>query len=152
MTDENTGPPRRVSLERLYLKQLSFVSPKTPEVFVNDVEVERLLNIRSTNADLGEERVEVTLNVGVKAVAGQETVFQVDVAHAGVFTITGFTPVERLEILGRVCPETLFPFARESIDGAVRRGGFAHVGLRALDFDKLFAQNMRERAAQAEAG
>jgi preprotein translocase subunit SecB len=152
MTDEETAPPRRVWLEMLYVKQLAFVSPKAPEVFVNDLDAERFLNIRSTNADLDGERVEVTLNVGVKAVAAQETVFQVDVAQAGVFMITGYTPAERLEILGRVCPETLFPFARESIDGAVRRAGFAHVSLRPLDFDKLFAQNMRERAAQAEAG
>jgi preprotein translocase subunit SecB len=151
MTDEKTQP-RRVVLERLYLKKLSFVSPRAPEFFGRNVEIETLLNIRSTNVDLDAARVEVTLNLSVKAVAAEEAVFQVDVAHAGVFRVTGYTPAERIEILGRVCPETLFPFTRDAIHGVVRRGGFADVGLRPLDFHKLFAQNMRERTAQAGAG
>jgi len=138
-------PRRHVAIEKIYLKDLSFVSPKTPDVFSTDVNVENLLNIQSTNAEINPEHVEVTLTVAVKAVAGQDTIFRVDVVQAGVFRITGYTPEERVEIVGRFCPETLFPFARKAIDDAARKGGFPHVLLRPLDFDALFDQNMRER-------
>jgi len=148
MANQPTEPRRHVAIQKLYLKDLSFVSPKTPGIFTADVDTEKLLNIQSANSEIDPERFEVTLTVAVKAVAAQDTIFQVDVVQAGVFKITGYTPEELVEILGRFCPETLFPFARKAIDDAVRRGGFPDVLLRPLDFDALFAQNMRERAGQ----
>jgi preprotein translocase subunit SecB len=151
MTEQQPGPPKQVTIERLYLKEFSFDSPRAPEVFTGNLNPEKLLNIQSTHSAIDPERVEVTLTLAVKTIVHQETLYQVQVIQAGVFRITGYTPAERVEIVGRVCPETLFPFARKIIAGAVRKGGFPEILLRPLDFDALFAQNMRERAGQVSA-
>jgi preprotein translocase subunit SecB len=151
MADEQTGAHRRVSIGRIYLKKLSFRSPQAPGAFTVDRKAATLLNLQSTNAEIDAQHVEVLLNVNVKAVTGEDTIFQIEVVQAGVFRITGYTPEERMELLGRVCPEALFPFARKTIDDMARRGGFHEVQLRPLDFHALFAQDMRQRAAQVAA-
>lgn len=151
MADDADTAKRHVTVKKIYLKDLSFVSPQAPGVFSGIDDADRLLNIRSTNSEVAPEHVEVTLTVAVKAVSGEDEdeIFQVEVVQAGVFQITGYTPEERVEILGRVCPEILFPFARDLIDGVTRRAGFPGTLLAPLDFHALFAQNMRERAAQS---
>lgn len=151
MADQQTRAQRRVSIGRIYLKNLSFRSPQVPAAFTVDRKAETLLNLRSTNAEIDAEHVEVLLNVKVKAVAGEETIFRIEVVQAGVFRITGYTPEERMEILGRVCPETLFPFARKTVDDVARRGGFHEVQLRPRDFHALFVEDMRQRAARIAA-
>lgn len=151
MTDERTEQLRQVTIEATYLKQLAFASPQAPQVFTGSADAENFLNLRSTNAEIDPERVEVTLIVAVKGVAAEETIFNVEVAQAGVFMIKGYTPAERVEILGRVCPEILYPFARSTITSAAAKGGFPNVLPKTLDFDSLFAENMREKAAAAAA-
>ncbi|MGD8340910.1 MAG: protein-export chaperone SecB [Gammaproteobacteria bacterium] len=143
---------RQVLIKKLYLKSLALQTHEDRSDFGADVDAERKLNIRTTSSELDGDEVEVTLNVGVKAVAQDDTLYTVEVAQAGVFEIRGYTERERIQILGHVCPEILFPYARSVITAAVRRGGFQDVGLRPLDFRALFAQDMQNRAAQAAAG
>ena len=149
MADEQAGVRRQVLIRTAYLKDLSFVSPKAPDIFAVRDTAERLLNVRSRNAAIDEKHVEVELTVTVKAVAAGESVFQIETVQAGIFLIEGYGPDERVEILGRVCPEMLFPFARAVIDSVTRRTGFRSTLLIPLDFHSLFAENMRERGSQS---
>ena len=152
MADEQNGAPRLLLVGRVYVKNLSFKSPRVPDIFTDETRAETnaetLMDMKSTNAQIDAEHVEVTLTVTVRAVAAEETIFEIETAQAGVFRIVGYTPQERVEILARICPETLFPFARKTVDDVARRGGFPDVDLRPLDFHELFVQNMREQAAR----
>jgi len=139
---------RRVQIERLFLKDLSFTSPRAPQSVTTGASVEKLLNIRSNNTHFPDDQFEVTLTLGVKGIAGGETVFQVEVLQAGLFTIRGYSAVEHVEILGRVCPEILFPFACRTVAETALKGGFPNVIVNPLNFDALLAENMRDRAHQ----
>lgn len=151
MADEQATAGKELRIEKLYIKDCSFESPKVPEVFTADLDAQTLLNVRSENRQLDADRVEVTLTVNVKMVVGEETVFLIELVQAGVFVIKGFTADERMTALGAVCPGTLFPFAREAVADVATKGGFPQLLLQPLDFDAMFAQNMRERAEQATA-
>jgi preprotein translocase subunit SecB len=148
MADEQQ---RQVLIRRLYLRSLSLQTDEDRQSLDAAVEAEKQLNIRSTNTALDGNRVEVVLNVGVRTVAGDRTIYRIEAAQAGLFEIAGYTPAERTQILGHICPEILFPYARSIINATARKGGFADVDLRALDFREQFIRNMRERAAQESA-
>ena len=149
MAEEQAPTSNQLLAESIYLKDLSFVSPQAPQSFAPDLKVERLMNIRSTNSELGGDRREVTLTVKVREVAGADLIFEIEVVQAGVFRIAGFNANQRLEILGRVCPEILFPYVRTAMDEIARKGGFPNMLLNPIDFRELFAQNMREWAAES---
>ena len=150
MADEQASAERQLLLQKLYIKDCSFESPKAPEIFQSSVNAQTLLNIRSENRQLDADHVEVTLTVNIKSVIGEDTVFLIELVQAGVFVLTGFAPDERVVALGNTCPATLYPFAREAVANVANKGGFPQLLLQPLDFASMFAQNMRERAAQAE--
>ena len=149
MADEQAPAGKQLQLQKIYIKDFSFESPKTPEIFASNVKTQILFNIRSVNREIDADHVEVTLALKVKSVTQKDTVFLIEVEQAGIFTIRGYTPEERIALLGSVCPDVLYPFAREAVTDVANKGGFPQLLLQPLDFDALYAQNMQERAAEA---
>jgi preprotein translocase subunit SecB len=141
----------QVRLERIYLKDASFESPRAPEVFADRWQPEFQLDINSRTAGLGNDRVEVVLSVTLRArTEGGKTAFITEVQQAGVFQISGFDAATTQRVLGTFCPGTLFPYVREAVDSLVIKGGFPAVNLAPVNFDALFADALRKQ--QAESG
>jgi preprotein translocase subunit SecB len=150
MAEEQTSPQaKQVLLQKIYIKDLSFESPKAPGVFrTNVASPQTQLNIRSSTQDLGANNQEVTLTLTVEAKDQDQTLFLVEIAQSGVFFIQGYTPEERSMLTGSFCPNTLYAFAREAIADIVGKGGFPQLLLQPINFDALYAQAVRERAEQ----
>lgn len=140
----------QVRLERIYLKDASFESPRSPDVFGERGQPEFQLDINSRTTGLGGDRVEVVLSVTLRARTEQgKTAFIAEVQQAGIFQIAGFDAPTTQRILGTFCPGTLFPYVRETVDALVVRGGFPAVHLAPVNFDALFADALRKQAGAA---
>lgn len=148
MADQQAMPDKRLLLKKLYVKDVSFESPGTPDVFVSNRDTEILLNLRTDNKEIDADRVEVALTVSVKSVIEEDTVFQIEVVQAGIFEMRGYSTEERLPLVGSTCPGTLYPFARETVTRIADMGGFQDLMLQPIDFVTLFEQNMQAIAAQ----
>ena len=146
-SESQTGPT--LILQKIYIKDLSFESPKAPEVFQTNSSPQTQLNMRYANRDLGQDNIEVTLTITVEAKDNDTTLFLVELSQAGVFLMRGYTGEQRATILGSFCPNTLYPFAREAIADLIQRGGFPQLLLQPINFDALYQQALQERANQA---
>jgi preprotein translocase subunit SecB len=91
----------------------------------------------------------VVLVLTVEATLEEEPGFVVEVHQAGVFTAKDFEDVQLAQLLGTVCPNILFPYAREAIDSLVVKGSFPALMLAPINFDALYAQ--QKQAAEANA-
>jgi preprotein translocase subunit SecB len=140
-----TAPAKQLLMQKIYVKDLSFESPKAPTVFTTSVSPQTQLNIRSSAQDLAPNTHEVTLTLTVEAKDKDATLFLIEIAQAGIFFIQGYTPEERQMLTGSFCPNTLYPFAREAIADIVGKGGFPQLLLQPINFDALYAQALRER-------
>ncbi len=139
---------RQFGLRQLYIKDLSFESPNAPDILTErGLDPEIKLNLRTSSRDLGNGVTEVVLHVSLHALAGQRTVFLIELQQAGTFQISGFPPEETVAIVGVACPNALFPYAREAVSAAVQRGGFAQLLLQPIDFTAIFAEAQARRAA-----
>jgi preprotein translocase subunit SecB len=137
-------------LQQLYIKDLSFESPNSPQVFQGgQAEPETELNIRNEHVKLDDSRYEVKLHLNVHAKLGDQTMFVVELDQAGVFVIAGYTPDETRALLGTHCPATLFPYARETISSLVGKGGFPPLVLQPISFDALYARAREQQGASA---
>lgn len=147
----SSGPgTRQFGLRQLYVKDLSFEAPNSPGILTESgLAPEIKLNLRTSHRDLGNGVAEVVLHVALHALAGQRTVFLVELEQAGTFQISGFPPEETRAIIGVACPNALFPYARETVSSVVQRGGFAQLLLQPIDFTALFAQSQNQAQAQA---
>ena len=152
MAEENQTE-KHLSINRIYIKDFSFESPKAPAIFkTNKWKPQTDLNLRSAHQaiDAEEGLHEVTLTVTVDAKEDDSTLFLVELQQAGIFQITGYTEEEFGAIVGSFCPNILFPYARESIASAVTKGGFPEFILQPINFDALYMQS-RQQAAEQQA-
>jgi len=148
---DQTPPARQLLLQKIYLKDLSFESPKAPDVFTSNASAQTQLNIRSSNRDVGTNHVEVTLTLTIESKDKEETLFLVEIAQSGVFLVEGYSQEERAALLGSFCPGTLYPFAREAVSDIVTKGGFPQLLLQPINFDALYAQAVKSRAESTAA-
>jgi len=140
----------QLRLERIYLKDASFESPRAPDVFGDRGQPEFQLDINSRSTGLGNDRAEVVLSVTLRARTEQgNTAFIVEVQQAGIFLVSGFDAATTQRILGTFCPGTLFPYVREVVDSLILRGGFPAVHLAPVNFDALYLDALRKQQAGA---
>ncbi len=157
MSDQSSGGAQpdtagqgQVLLERLYLKDASFESPRSPAVFSEPWQPEFQLDINTRTDHLAEERFEVVLSATLRAKAdGGRVAYIVEVQQAGVFQVSGLEPESRQRVLGTLCPGTLFPYVRETVDSLVVKGGFPAVHLAPVNFEALYAEALRKQSAEA---
>ena len=141
---------KQISIQKIYLKDFSFESPRAPEVFTkSDWEPKTNLNLRSTHSELTDNNHEVVLTLTVETKHEDQTLFLVELHQSGIFAISGYEDEELAAILCSFCPNVLFPYARESIANMVAKGGFPEFLLQPINFDALYAQSRQQAAGEA---
>ncbi|MDZ7645286.1 MAG: protein-export chaperone SecB [Woeseiaceae bacterium] len=147
---EQEAQGKRVSIQKIYVKDFSFESPRTPEVFTSgEWNPKTNLNLRSAHTPVSEDIHEVVLTITVEAKHDDKTIFLIELHQAGLFQISGYSEQEVAAVVGSFCPGTLFPYARESIAGIVSKGGFPEFVLQPINFDALYAESRKQAAVQA---
>lgn len=150
MAEEQTE--KRLIIGKIYLKDFSFESPESPQVFrQGDWKPTTDLNLRSSHTAVEGDHHEIVLTVTIQAKADDKTLFLVELQQAGLFEIAGYEGDELGAIVGSFCPNILFPYARETIASFIQKGGFPEFVLQPINFDALYLQAQQQKAAQAAA-
>ena len=149
---EGRAQEQQFSIQKLYLKDVSFESPNVPTVFTDgEWQPEVNIQLNSSNKSIGQDTFEVDLKITVTAKQNKKTAFLVELTQSGIFTIAGFEQDNLRGMLGAFCPETLFPFAREAIAELVSKGGFPPLLLAPVNFNALYMQQAQQQQAAAAA-
>ncbi len=150
MAEQEQGADKRLSISKIYLKDFSFESPQSPDIFRrSDWKPQTNLNLRSAHNAVDDSIHEIILTLTVEAKEGDKTCFLIELQQAGLFEITGYDEQEFKAIVGSFCPNILFPYARESIASLIQKGGFPEFVLQPINFDALFMQAQAQAAASA---
>lgn len=139
------------SLQRIYVRDLSFEAPKSPEIFRQEWAPSVSLDLNTRQKQLDGDFHEVVLTLSVTVKNGEETAFIAEVQQAGIFLIKGLDAASMSHTLGAFCPNILFPYARETLDSLVVRGSFPALMLSPVNFDALYAQELARLQASGEA-
>ena len=138
------------TVEKIYVKDVSFESPNSPVIFNENVQPELQLNLNQKVQRLSETAFEVVLGVTLTCKAGDKTAYVAEVEQAGVFGLIGLEPQAIDVLLGTQCPNILFPYVRSTISDLVQAGGFPPFYLQPINFEGLYAETLRQRQQQAE--
>ena len=137
------GPDDAVTfiLQRIYLKDASFESPRSPDSFLKQWKPKVNMEMNTRNSTLSDDNYEVVLSLTITVKdEADETVYLVEVQQAGIFLIQGMEGEALQVALGSYCPNVLFPYARETIDGIVTKGSFPPLMLAPVNFDAIYQQ------------
>ena len=131
------------SIEKIYLKDVSFESPAAPAVFTDDWSPEINMDLNSSGKSIDNNVFEVELSITVTAKNKDKTGFLVEIKQCGIFSISGMDEANLNGMLGSFCPNILFPYAREAISDLVSKGGFPQLLLAPVNFDAIYAQHLQ---------
>jgi len=146
--DAAAGPA--FTIEKIYVKDVSFESPNAPAVFNEAVQPELQLNLNQRVQRLNENAFEVVLAITLTCSAGGRTAYVAEVQQAGVFGLVGLEPQAIDVLLGTQCPNILFPYVRTLVSELIQAGGFPPFYLQPINFEALYAESLRQRAQQGE--
>jgi preprotein translocase subunit SecB len=134
-------------IEKLYVKDMSLEVPNAPQVFMQVESPALEIQVRHEAAQFADGFYECTVTVTVTARSGEKTMFLVEAAQAGIFSVRGI-PAQDLEpLLGIGCPTILYPYVREVISDLVTRAGFPAVLLAPVSFEQMYMDRKQQEAA-----
>ena len=139
----------QVSVEKIYVKDLSLENPGAPQTFRLSEAPSIEIGLRTRADQIEPDVYECVMTVTVTATAGDRTVFLVEVAQAGIFSVQGTTEETLQPVLAMHCPAMLFPYARQAIAHATMLAGFPPVQLQPINFEALYAQQLADKAVEA---
>jgi preprotein translocase subunit SecB len=143
-------PQQQFAMQRIYTKGMSFESPGTPGVFKQQWQPKVSVDMNTKSDAIDEEgNFEVVLTLTVTAKIEEETAFLIEVQQAGIFFISGIEGENLRRVLSTAAPTILFPYARETIDSIVVKGGFPPVMLAPVNFEALYQQAIQQQQAPA---
>ncbi len=141
------SPLPTFSIEKVYLKDLSVEVPNAPEIFLETEAPTLEVNINSGARAVQDGMFEVVLTVTITARIKEKAIFLVEAAQAGVFQIRNVPEPDMGPLLGIACPNTLFPYARETISMVTARAGFQPVILAPMSFENIYQQQLEQMQA-----
>ena len=147
--EEKKAPKAQISLQKMFVKDISFEAPNSPQIFQQQSQLEVQLNIGQQARPMENNDYEVLITVTVTAKAGEQTAYLVEVQQGGVFHIEGLEQAQTHGALGAYCPSVLFPYARQIISDLVGNGGFPPLLLQHMNFDAMYADQMRRQQEEA---
>ncbi|PPI88034.1 protein-export chaperone SecB [Candidatus Pantoea edessiphila] len=127
----------RFHIQRIYIKDISFEAPNTPQIFQKDWNSKLELNIDTFSNQLSNEIFEVVLRLTVTANIDKDIAFLCEVKQAGIFNIIDIPDLYKTHFLRVYCPNILFPYGSECISNLVTRGTFPQTHLTPINFDEL---------------
>ena len=143
---EATGPV--FTVEKVYAKDVSFEVPGAPAVFNEQTQPQLQMNLQQAVQRLNDSAYEVVLGINLTCTIGDKSIYVAEVKQAGVFGLAGFDAATLDGMLGVHCPTVLYPYARQLISDLIQAGGFPPFFLQPINFEALYAEGLRQRAAQ----
>ena len=149
-TTQEETPEQRFSIKRIYIKDMSYEAPASPEIFQQQYSPKIDFNLNCKNKLISETFYEVVLRLTAEAKQDNKTLFLAEVDQAGIFDIYGLEAQQVEQALATLCPTILFPYAREAIDSIILKGTFPPLMLEPVNFEALYVQSLQQKAAQQQ--
>jgi preprotein translocase subunit SecB len=146
ITNGTAASGAQLSLQKVYIKDVSFEVPGAPQIFQDQGQPQIQLNLSQQIGALAENVYEVVLTVTVTCKLAEKTAYLAEVQQAGVFGMSGFDNQNRDAVLATYCPNVLFPYARQIVSDLIQNGGFPPFLMQPINFEALFAEQARRRA------
>ena len=153
MTDENTTQPPgdntpTFRLQKLYIKDLSFENPNSPEVFFLQESSPKVdFNLKMKNRKLEHDHWEETMSITAKITdeKSDKILFIVEIEHAGAFLLKNIPEELIVKVLAVECPTLMFPFTRQVVSQMSVDGGFIPFLMEPINFLALYDANQRKQ-------
>ena len=158
MADEEQAPIQNenkgtlVAPQKVYLKDVSFEAPNSPEIFREEWNPSISMEVESASKYLDNDFHEVILTLTVTVSFGEKVAYLAEVHQGGLFVLKGLSPQDLDKTLNVFCMKFLYNYASSTLLDLVSKGDFPQIFLPPMEFGKRYQQRMlgKEAAEAAE--
>ena len=101
---DNVAQQAQFTVEKIYVKDVSFEAPNAPAVFNEQGQPQLSMNLNQKVARLEGDLFEVVLGVTLTCTLNEKTVYLAEVEQAGIFGLAGFDDRTLDMMLGPTAP------------------------------------------------
>lgn len=136
--------------QKIYLKDASFESPNSPEIFAKGWAPNLEVEIDSHTQQIADDTFDVVMKVTAKATNEGSNVFLAEVQQAGIFLLKGFDPEKLRQVQNVFCLRTLFPYASAALADLITKGGFPSLMLPPMNFAAMYDKRLERQERPAD--
>ena len=144
VADQDNNQQLVLRAQKIYLKDVSFESPNSPNIFINEWQPKLGVEIEHDAAVITDDTYHVVLKITATVNVEGKTAFLAEVQQAGIFAIKGFKEEILHRRLNVYCPNTLYPYACAALDDLVVKGGFPPLLLPPYHFGTEYDQQLQK--------
>jgi preprotein translocase subunit SecB len=148
LANQDNGEQKMIRPQKIYLKDISYETPNSPQIFTQDWKPNLGVEIDSQRAMIADDTYEIVLRVTVTVSVDDKTAFLIEVHQAGIFTLKGLEPEQLKRAQNVYCLNTLYPYASATISDLVTKGGFPQLLLVPVSFASMYERGLMETEAQ----
>jgi preprotein translocase subunit SecB len=148
---QNEGEQKSIQPQKIYLKDVSFETPNSPDIFLKKWEPHLAVEFGHRAASTPDGLHEVVLVLTVTVKVDGDTAYLAEVHQAGIFSITGHSPEEIQRLHNVFCNRFLYPYACAAVSDLVTKGGFPQLLLSPINFDLMYKRRLEEAQTTAAA-
>jgi preprotein translocase subunit SecB len=138
-----------IRAQKIYLKDVSFETPNSPEIFLQEWQPDMNIEIDSKARGMDDDLYEVVLTLTATVNVSGKTAYLAEVHQAGIFRMKGFDEAELHRLQNVYCLRFLYPFGSAALSELVMKGGFPQLLPAPVNFDGLYKQRI-QAAQQAQ--
>jgi len=135
--------------QKIYLKDVSFESPRTPQVFTEGWKPNLEVEIDSHSNQIADETYNVVLKITGTVTVDGNTAFLIEIQQAGIFVLKGFDSDVLNRLQNVYCLSVLYPYASAALSDLVTKGGFPSLMLPPMNFAAIYEQRLQRRTEPA---
>ena len=140
-------------MQKMYIKDLSFENPNSPDVFLGKQEPKVEVNLGLKNKKMENDHWEIVLSVTATVKNSgddDKTLFIIELEHGAVFVIKNIPEEHLPAVLAVDCPTLLFPFTRQIVSQVSVDGGFIPFLMEPVNFMALFQNAQKKKDADTQ--
>jgi preprotein translocase subunit SecB len=138
-----------IRAQKIYLKDVSFETPNSPEIFLQEWQPDMNIEIDSKARGMDDDLYEVVLTLTATVNVSGKTAYLAEVHQAGIFRMKGFDDAALHRLHNVYCLRFLYPFGSAALSELVLKGGFPQLLPAPVNFDGLYKKRM-QAAQQAQ--
>ena len=150
-TERNQDNSPVIHTQKVYIKDISFETPNSPEIFTREWKPNLNLDIGQKITELPDSHFEVVLSLTATMKVDDVTAYLAEVQQAGIFYLQGFDNDGLRNVINVFCPRLLYPYASFVISDLVTRGGFPQLVLAPVNFELIYKNRLADAAAAQQA-
>ena len=152
-TEAAEAAAKRIEVQKIYVKDISYEAPGTPQVFTEQWAPKVSQEMANSHVQLSDSVYEAILTITITVSIGDKVAYLAELKQAGIFNIIAHPPEGIEKALAVFCPTLLFPYAREAISDLSGRGGFPSLILQHINFNAMYHDYLKKKeAAQVKDG